>query len=203
MKQIRIERLMKKYRQVIIFQDIDLVIDNQKYNFLVGGNGTGKSTFIHCLLGEVKYDGKIDIGESSIAYVPERMHLPDYISVSNFLVLLARLNHNHISSIYDKVKYYLKLFSLEIYEHKPICKLSQGNRQKVILIQALMKDSDIYIFDEPLTGLDIHSQKVFLDELRKKKNQDKLIIVSTHRIENYKYRNKNIIQFPLEGRPND
>ena len=76
MKQIRIERLMKKYRQVIIFQDIDLVIDNQKYNFLVGGNGTGKSTFIHCLLGEVKYDGKIDIGESSIAYVPERMHLP-------------------------------------------------------------------------------------------------------------------------------
>jgi ABC superfamily ATP binding cassette transporter, ABC protein len=203
MKQIRIERLMKKYRQVIIFQDIDLVIDNQKYNFLVGGNGTGKSTFIHCLLGEVKYDGKIDIGESSIAYVPERMHLPDYISVSNFLVLLARLDHNHISSIYDKVKYYLKLFSLEIYEHKPICKLSQGNRQKVILIQALMKDSDIYIFDEPLTGLDIHSQKVFLDELRKKKNQDKLIIVSTHRIENYKYRNKNIIQFPLEGRPND
>ena len=196
MKQIRIERLMKKYRQVIIFQDIDLVIDNQKYNFLVGGNGTGKSTFIHCLLGEVKYDGKIDIGESSIAYVPERMHLPDYISVSNFLVLLARLDHNHISSIYDKVKYYLKLFSLEIYEHKPICKLSQGNRQKVILIQALMKDSDIYIFDEPLTGLDIHSQKVFLDELRKKKNQDKLIIVSTHRIENYKYRNKNIIQFP-------
>ncbi len=203
MKQIRIERLMKKYRQVIIFQDIDLVIDNQKYNFLVGGNGTGKSTFIHCLLGEVKYDGKIDIGESSIAYVPERMHLPDYISVSNFLVLLARLDHNHISSIYDKVKYYLKLFSLEIYEHKPICKLSQGNRQKVILIQALMKDSDIYIFDEPLTGLDIHSQKVFLDELRKKKNQDKLIIVSTHRIENYKYRNKNIIQFPLERRPND
>lgn len=203
MKQIRIERLMKKYRQVIIFQDIDLVIDNQKYNFLVGGNGTGKSTFIHCLLGEVKYDGKIDIGESSIAYVPERMHLPDYISVSNFLVLLARLDHNHISSIYDKVKYYLKLFSLEIYEHKPICKLSQGNRQKVILIQALMKDSDIYIFDEPLTGLDIHSQKVFLDELRKKNNQDKLIIVSTHRIENYKYRNKNIIQFPLERRPND
>lgn len=203
MKQIRIERLMKKYRQVIIFQDIDLVIDNQKYNFLVGGNGTGKSTFIHCLLGEVKYDGKIDIGESSIAYVPERMHLPDYISVSNFLVLLARLDHNHISSIYDKVKYYLKLFSLEIYERKPICKLSQGNRQKVILIQALMKDSDIYIFDEPLTGLDIHSQKVFLDELRKKKNQDKLIIVSTHRIENYKYRNKNIIQFPLERRPND
>lgn len=203
MKQIRIERLMKKYRQVIIFQDIDLVIDNQKYNFLVGGNGTGKSTFIHCLLGEVKYDGKIDIGESSIAYVPERMHLPDYISVSNFLVLLARLDHNYISSIYDKVKYYLKLFSLEIYEHKPICKLSQGNRQKVILIQALMRDSDIYIFDEPLTGLDIHSQKVFLDELRKKKNQDKLIIVSTHRIENYKYRNKNIIQFPLERRPND
>ena len=203
MIQIRIEKLMKKYHQTIIFQDIDLIINHEKYNFLVGSNGTGKTTLIKCLLGEVKYDGKIDIGNATIAYVPERVHLPDYMSAYNFLVLLAKTDYQKLSTICDKVKYYLKLFSLENYRNKPICKLSQGNRQKLILIQALIKDSDIYIFDEPLTGLDIHAQKVFLDELRKKKKQKKLILISTHRINQYTFKNKNRIQFPLEGNTND
>lgn len=183
---------------MVVFKNVDLIIDSQKYNFLVGQNGTGKSTFIKCLLGEVKYDGTIDLSNLKIAYAPERINLPDYISVTNFLTLLARIDDHNLASIKGKIKYYLKNFNLEQYEKIPICKLSQGNRQKIILIQALMTEGDIYIFDEPLTGLDENSQKVFIEELKKKKSEKKLIIISTHRLDSYKLRNKNIIQFPLQ-----
>lgn len=198
MTTISIENLAKKYRSTTIFKDVDLVIDSQKYNFLVGQNGTGKSTFIKCLLGEVKYDGIIKLSNSRIAYAPERVNLPDYISVVNFLTLIGRIDDYSLVSIKEKIKYYLKNFSLEQYEKMPIYKLSQGNRQKIILIQALMTEGDIYIFDEPLNGLDETSQKVFIQELKKKKRKNKLIIISTHRLDSYKFRNKNIIQFPLQ-----
>lgn len=198
MAQIRIEKLAKKYRRKTIFKDVDLVMDSQKYNFLVGKNGTGKSTFIKCLLGEVKYDGMIDLHDLKIAYAPEKISLPDYINVINFLTLLAKIDQHHFVPIQDKVKYYLKNFSLEEYEKMPICKLSQGNKQKIVIIQALMTEGDIYIFDEPLTGLDEQSQSVFIQELKKKKSEKKLIIISTHRLDRYKFRNKNIIIFPLQ-----
>lgn len=198
MIQISIENLAKKYRRMVVFKDVDLVIDSEKYNFLVGPNGTGKSTFIKCLLGEVKYSGIINISKSRIAYAPERINLPDYISVINFLILLARIDNHNLSAIREKIMYYLKNFNLEQYEKVPICKLSQGNRQKIILIQALMTEGDIYIFDEPLTGLDENSQRVFIQELKKKKSEKKLIIISTHRLDSYKFRSKNIIHFPLQ-----
>lgn len=198
MIQISIENLAKKYRRMVVFKNVDLVIDSKKYNFLVGQNGTGKSTFIKCLLGEVKYDGIINLSNLRISYAPERINLPDYISVINFLTLLAKIDDYNLATIREKIKYYLKNFDLEQYKKMPLCKLSQGNRQKVILIQALMMEGDIYIFDEPLTGLDENSQNVFIQELKKKKSEKKLIIISTHRLDSYKFRSKNIIHFPLQ-----
>lgn len=203
MNEIVIENLSKRYRRTFIFKGVNLTLDSNKYNFLVGSNGTGKSTFIKCLLGEVRYEGVIETQNQIIAYAPERINLPDYVSVSNFLLLLSRITNKKISMNKEKMNYYIKHFFLEPYIKMPICKLSQGNRQKLILIQALMTEGDIYIFDEPLTGLDETSQKAFLDELRIKKNQQKLIIISTHRLDAYRFRNKNIIHFPLEGEKND
>lgn len=203
MNEIVIENLSKRYRRTFIFKGVNLILDSNKYNFLVGSNGTGKSTFIKCLLGEVKYEGVIEIQNKIIAYAPERINLPDYVSVSNFLLLLSRITNKEISLNKEKMNYYIKHFFLEPYVKMPICKLSQGNRQKLILIQALMTEGDIYIFDEPLTGLDETSQKAFLNELRIKKNQQKMIIISTHRLDAYRFRNKNIIHFPLGGAIND
>ncbi len=203
MNEIIIENLSKRYRRTFIFKGVNLTLDSKKYNFLVGSNGTGKSTFIKCLLGEVKYDGLIETKNQVIAYAPERITLPDYVSVSNFLLLLSRITNKKVSENKEKMDYYIKLFFLGPYIKMPICKLSQGNRQKLILIQALMTEGDVYIFDEPLTGLDETSQKAFLKELRIKKNQQKMIIISTHRLEEYRFRNKNIIHFPLEGVADD
>ena len=73
-------------------------------------------------------------------------------------------------------------------------KLSKGNRQKVNLIQALLGESDIYIFDEPLSGLDDITKDVFIDEVKRLRKNSKLIVISTHYLKDYRFRIRNIIQ---------
>lgn len=78
--------------------------------------------------------------------------------------------------------------------------MSNGTKRKIVIIQALINNSDIYIFDEPLTGLDENSKNSFIKELRKFKKNNKIIIIATHRLNDFKVRDKNIIQF---GVPNE
>ena len=53
-----------------------------------------------------------------------------------------------------------------------------------------MDSSDVYIFDEPLSGLDIESRKNFMEELKKLKRKSKIIIISTHYLNQYKFKYK-------------
>jgi ABC-type multidrug transport system ATPase subunit len=78
---------------------------------------------------------------------------------------------------------------------KDIINLSKGMRQKVLIIQNLMVDSDCYIFDEPLSGLDPISQNIFMDEINKLFDNKKLIIIITHFPNQYNFNNKLIIDF--------
>ena len=59
MNAIKINNLTKSYNKHLVLENIDLELSNDKYNFILGGNGVGKSTFIKCLLDEVKYQGSI------------------------------------------------------------------------------------------------------------------------------------------------
>lgn len=197
MCQIRIRNLKKSYKRHCIFEYVHLDLDNRMYHFLIGANGTGKSTFIKCILEEVKYSGIIQKSSQSIAYVPEKIILPDYVLVRHYLYWMGKIQYQNDSQLKEKILEYLHRFEIENYADVPICQLSQGTRQKVILIQALISDADIYIFDEPLRGLDEYSKKCFIEEIRKLKRKDKLIMISTHALEQYHVRKKHIISFPL------
>ena len=99
-----------------------------------------------------------------------------------------------------KIDQYLETFEILKYKNYQIGKLSNGTKRKIVIIQALINNSDIYIFDEPLTGLDENSKNSFIKELRKFKKNNKIIIIATHRLNDFKVRDKNIIQF---GVPNE
>lgn len=204
MCQIRIRNLKKSYKRHCIFDHVHLDLDDRMYHFLIGENGAGKSTFIKCILGEVKYSGIIQKSSHSIAYVPEKITLPDFVTVRYYLYWMGRIQYQKDSHLNEKILHYLYRFAIENYMDVPIYQLSQGTRQKVILIQALLSESDIYIFDEPLRGLDEYSKKCFIEEMRKLKQKNKLIVISTHTLEQYRVRKKHIISFPLgEGYVSD
>lgn len=198
MPQIELKNVTKYYGKTEIFKNVNLIFDSKYYNFLIGENGSGKSTLIKCIIDEIKYSGVINKKDYSISYSPEKIILPDYVTVYNFLSLLVMNKKAIYSSLSKIIEEYLIKFNIEKYKNKIIHELSKGTKQKIILIQTLLSDSDIYIFDEPLSGLDEDSKKSFLDELRKLKKLSKIIIISTHHYKQYNFKYKKIYTFPLK-----
>ena len=73
-------------------------------------------------------------------------------------------------------------------------KLSKGMQQKVLIIQSLIHNADLYIFDEPLSGLDDQTKERFVNEIKKLRKNSKLIVISTHSLKEYRLRVKNVIE---------
>ena len=58
-----------------------------------------------------------------------------------------------------------------------------------------MVDADVYIFDEPLNGLDRTTRRTFYEELRKLHQTSKIVIISTHHLSSYRFKNRKVIDF--------
>ena len=99
MTSINIQNVSKKYRvgnkTKYVLKDFTTFINSDKCNFLIGYNGSGKSTLIKCVLNHVDYEGKIDVNSNKISYAPEKIVLPDYSTVYNFLKNIAEPHPFH------------------------------------------------------------------------------------------------------------
>lgn len=198
MLQIEVSNLSKSYGKKEVLNNVHLKINAEKYNFITGVNGIGKSTFIKCLNGIIDYQGYINNDCYNIAYCPEKVAMPDYITLKNFLYLLGKTNNISFKNLNEKIDYLMNVFGILDYQNTPIIKLSKGTKQKILIIQCLMKDADVYIFDEPVNGLDDISQNVFFNELKKLKNNNKLVLIITHQINCYPFKEINQIRLNNE-----
>lgn len=181
MQIIKIIDLFKKYNNVIVLDSINYNLQLGKTYLLLGANGSGKSTLIKALLGLIKYQGKITKPiDLKISYIPEAINFPDYISIYNFLENLGRIKL--IDNLDNKINTNLQEWDLYKSKDKLISQLSKGMKQKILIINALLGEDDMYVFDEPLNGLDTKNQQLFLEKLTHLKEKNKTIIISTHYI---------------------
>ena len=84
MSVINITNLSKKYRNLVVFNDLTITFIPGDMIFLVGNNGSGKSTFIKCLLKLIKYEGNVEDQNISYSYCPEKLIFPDYLTIGDF-----------------------------------------------------------------------------------------------------------------------
>ncbi|UEX89843.1 metal ABC transporter ATP-binding protein [Staphylococcus ratti] len=160
---------------------------------IMGPNGSGKSTLVKTLVGELRYQGRIELNgkplsnqKRRIAYVPQKMTLDlDFPIDVESLVL---------SGSYDEIGWFkripnqkrqqchLLLQELELFDlrKRPLHTLSGGQLQRVILARTLMRTHDIYILDEPFVGIDFKSEKMIIQKLNALKSEGKLIIIVHH-----------------------
>lgn len=194
---ISINNLTKKYHRKVVFSNFSLTIKAGDAVFLVGNNGSGKTTFLKCLLNLIKYQGEIDDQRVSYSYCPEKLVLPDYLTLRDFLVLMGKVKKVAVDekTLWAKLAYYLHRFKLEEHLDKYLIKLSQGTRQKVLIILTLIVDAEVYLFDEPLNGLDQNSRLVFYEELKRLHQNNKTIIISTHHLASFRFPEKVIVNF--------
>jgi len=177
------KNVVKKYGNNLVLSINNFYFKKGNSYIIIGSNGSGKSTLIKCILGINKIDeGIIDVRTSNIGYIPEKYYFPDFCNINKFLDCVLDLYDLQINS--NLIDYYCKVFSLE--KFKPLSKLSKGMMQKVLIIQALIHNSDLYIFDEPLNGLDSKSQSIFFDIVDELKNKGNTVIITTHYPEFYK-----------------
>jgi ABC-2 type transport system ATP-binding protein len=115
--------------------------------------------------------------------VPEEAQLYSYLSGLEYLQLVGRLRGLNESLIQAKATGLLRLLNLESWQYSPISSYSKGMRQRVLIAAALLHDPKLLIFDEPLSGLDVMSARLFKDLLELLAAQGKAILYISHVLE--------------------
>lgn len=160
---------------------------------IMGPNGSGKSTLVKTLVGELRYQGRIELNgkplsnqKRRIAYVPQKMTLDlDFpIDVESLVLSGSYGEIGWFKRIPNQKRQqcHLLLQELELFDlrKRPLHTLSGGQLQRVILARTLMRTHDIYILDEPFVGIDFKSEKMIIQKLNALKNEGKLIIIVHH-----------------------
>lgn len=182
----------KFYDQKQALKDVNLTIKNGTVFGLLGHNGAGKSTLIKSLVsahdltnGKIKVDGqeltthRQEI-KQKIGYVPDSPDLFLQLTAMEYWRLMIDIYRINYQDVAVKMQEYIQLFSMEADQNTLISSMSHGMRQKVILIGALTLDPDIWILDEPLTGLDPQSAFELKELIKKHVANGNTVIFSTH-----------------------
>ena len=188
MKSLIINNLKKTYNQNIIFEKINLTLNSNIVYFLTDENGKGKTTFLKCLIKEIKYEGSIIDNNYKFIFMPERPLLAENITVITFIKLF--LLYEGVEFNDNLINHYLMEFAILRFKDSLIRTLSRGTKQKVMIIKTLLVDSDVYLFDEPLTSLDSKSRKKFMEMINDLSKKDKIIVIATHYYDDYDFKNK-------------
>jgi ABC-2 type transport system ATP-binding protein len=192
---LEVQHLFRSYRGIPAVQDVSFKIAPGEIVGFLGPNGAGKSTTVKIITGLLRAnDGKVlfegrDIRDDMVAfrkvlgYVPEEAQLYTYLSGLEYLQLVGRLRGLGEALIEAKAGGLLELLQLQSWQHTPISSYSKGMRQRVLIAAALLHDPRLLIFDEPLSGLDVVSGRLFKDLLEMLAAQGKAVLYISHVLE--------------------
>ena len=192
---LEVEHLYRSYRGIPAIEDVSFQVASGEVVGFLGPNGAGKSTTVKIITGMLRpNDGRVlfegnDIEKDMVSfranfgYVPEEAHLYTYLSGLEYLQLVGRLRGLGEALIEAKATRLLKLLNLESWQYSPISTYSKGMRQRVLIAASLLHDPKLLIFDEPLSGLDVVSARLFKDLLELLAAQGKAILYISHVLE--------------------
>jgi ABC-2 type transport system ATP-binding protein len=187
--------LSKRYRTIPAVERVSFTLRAGETLGYLGPNGSGKSTTVKMLTGMIEpSDGQVlfrgrDIHDdlasfrASLGYVPEEAHVYTHLSGLEYLQLVGRLRGMPERPIEAKAHALLQLLSLEASQYSAISEYSKGMKQRVLIAAALMHDPSLLIFDEPLSGLDAVTARLFKDLLVLLAAQGKAILYISHVLE--------------------
>jgi len=192
---LEVQNLYRSYRGIPAIENVSFKVGPGEIVGFLGPNGAGKSTTVKIITGMLRpNDGRVlfegqDIAKDMVAfreafgYVPEEAHLYTYLSGLEYLQLVGRLRGMNEALIEAKATRLLKLLNLESWQYTPISSYSKGMRQRVLIAVALLHDPKLLIFDEPLSGLDVVSGRLFKDLLELLAAEGKAVLYISHVLE--------------------
>ena len=184
---IRTEGLTKRYGDVVALDHLDLEVGTGEVVGYLGPNGAGKTTTIRLLLGLSRpTEGRAEVFgldcqrqpvdvHRRLAFVPGEANLWPALTGGETLALLGRV-HGQVDEAYrDEL---VHRFDLD--PTKKVRAYSKGNRQKVVLVAALMVRPDLLVLDEPPSGLDPLMEQAFRHCIGEARERGQTVFLSSH-----------------------
>jgi ABC-2 type transport system ATP-binding protein len=192
---LELRNVSKSYRSIPAVENVSFTLREGEILGYLGPNGSGKSTTVKMVIGMIQpTKGKVFFAGRNIhddlaayrahlGYVPEEAHVYTHLSGLEYLQLVGRLRGMAEKLIEHKARTLLQLLSLEAAQYSALSDYSKGMKQRVLIAAALMHDPRLIVFDEPLSGLDAVSARLFKDLLVLLAQQGKAILYISHVLE--------------------
>ena len=175
-----------------ILEKLNLKVNNGEILALVGPNGAGKTTLIKSLVGiNLDFEGeaifeqvnlkKDDINyKKLLGYVADEPMLIDYLTGRQYLNFIADVFEISMDDRKKKMEKYINLFNLQDFIDSLINTYSHGNKQKLVIVAALIHSPKLLILDEPFVGLDPQAIVILKDILKDLRKSGVIVVFSTH-----------------------
>ena len=192
---IEFRDVTKDYDGKLALNQLNLTLESGEIVGLIGHNGAGKSTTIKSLVsvinptqGQIFVDGKelssnrLEI-KKKIGYVADSPDLFLRLTANEFWELVATSYDMTTAEVEARLGELLAIFDFASHRYEVIESFSHGMRQKVFVIGALLSDPDIWVLDEPLTGLDPQAAFDLKQMMREHADKGNTVLFSTHVLE--------------------
>lgn len=192
---IEFRDVTKDYDGKLALNHLNLTLESGEIVGLIGHNGAGKSTTIKSLVsvinptqGQIFVDDKelssnrLEI-KKKIGYVADSPDLFLRLTANEFWELVATSYDMTTAEVEARLGELLAIFDFASHRYEVIESFSHGMRQKVFVIGALLSDPDIWVLDEPLTGLDPQAAFDLKQMMREHANKGNTVLFSTHVLE--------------------
>lgn len=180
----------KKMTRVDALKSLDLQIEEGEVFGFLGPNGAGKSTTIKLIMGLLKptsgtasimgKDSSITDSRRQVGFLPENPAFYDYLSAEEYITFVGSQFRMDSSLLKRRTEDVLKRLDLWEARKRPMRGYSKGMVQRVGLAQTLVHDPDVYILDEPMSGLDPIGRALVKDIILDLKKRGKCVFFSTH-----------------------
>lgn len=181
---LHIQNLSKSYNGIKTLHNINLDLPKNKIIGLLGPNGAGKTTLIKILANLLQqYEGEVLIenhklgieSKKIISYLPDSSYLNEKWEAKRIL--------DFFRDFFEDFQYSKSLMLLEKFHiplQKPFKSLSKGTKEKLQLITTLCRNAKLYLFDEPIAGVDPLAREEIFDLIIQNRNLQSSVIISTH-----------------------
>jgi len=191
---LEVHNLTVAYHRRPVLWDVDFAIPAGTLVGIVGPNGAGKSTLLKAAMGllplnagEVRLFGApFPAHRSRVGYVPQRESVDwDFPASVSDVVLMGRYGKRRLFQRPTAADRAIAARALEhmrmsAFAGRQISQLSGGQQQRVFLARALAQESDLYLMDEPFSGVDAATEQAVIELLRELRRQGRTVVVVHH-----------------------
>lgn len=171
---IKVDELKKSYNNHTVLKGLNFSVNKGEIFALLGVNGAGKTTTLECIEGLRKYDsGSIKVnGKMGIQL--QAASIPEHMRAMEAVRLFAKWNRVAVD------RSMLKALGIVELARKQYGEMSTGQKRRLHLALALVRDPEIVFLDEPTAGLDVEARIFLHTEIRKLRELGKTIIMASH-----------------------